>query len=60
MLILFTLQLGDSKDAVRSNVRAILKQISFIFPSTKLFQYIMDGIKSKNSRQRSGFYLINL
>ncbi|XP_008189868.1 protein mini spindles isoform X2 [Acyrthosiphon pisum] len=46
-------KLGDPKDTVRSNVRAILKQIAFIFPNTKMFQYIMDGVKSKNSRQRS-------
>lgn len=53
-LLNIILQLGDPKDTVRSNVRAILKQIAFIFPNTKMFQYIMDGVKSKNSRQRSG------
>ncbi|XP_050528781.1 protein mini spindles-like isoform X2 [Daktulosphaira vitifoliae] len=46
-------KLGDSKDSVREKVRAILKQITFIYPNTKMFQYIMDGVKSKNSRQRS-------
>lgn len=53
-MYLFKLKLGDPKDTVRNNVRAILKQIAFIFPSTKMFVYIMDGVKSKNSRQRSG------
>lgn len=51
---MFTIQLGDPKDVVRNNVRSILKQIAFVFPISKIFQYIMDGIKSKNSRQRSG------
>ncbi|XP_029345564.1 protein mini spindles isoform X2 [Acyrthosiphon pisum] len=46
-------KLGDPKDIVRNNVRAILKQIAFVFPNSKIFQYIMEGIKSKNSRQRS-------
>ncbi|KAL5234313.1 hypothetical protein ACI65C_001723 [Semiaphis heraclei] len=46
-------KLGDPKDVVRNNVRSILKQIAFVFPISKIFQYIMDGIKSKNSRQRS-------
>lgn len=48
------IQLGDSKDIVRNTVRAILKQIAFVYPNSKIFQYIMEGIKSKNSRQRSG------
>lgn len=43
---------------VRNNVRAILVQIALIYPRTKLFQYIMDAVKSKNARQRSGKYLI--
>ncbi|XP_026810117.1 LOW QUALITY PROTEIN: protein mini spindles-like [Rhopalosiphum maidis] len=46
-------KLGDPKDIVRNTVRAILKQIAFVFPNSKIFQYIMEGIKSKNSRQRS-------
>ncbi|XP_050054425.1 protein mini spindles-like isoform X3 [Aphis gossypii] len=45
-------KLGDSKDIVRNTVRAILKQIAFVYPNSKIFQYIMEGIKSKNSRQR--------
>uniref|UniRef100_T1HV74 TOG domain-containing protein n=1 Tax=Rhodnius prolixus TaxID=13249 RepID=T1HV74_RHOPR len=47
------LKFGDSKDSVRNSVRALFKQISNLFPVTKQFVFIMGGIKSKNSRQRS-------
>lgn len=55
-LLIFYFQIGDPKDAVRNNVRALLKQIWSVYPLSKLFVYLMDGIKSKNARQRAGSY----
>ncbi|CAG0884793.1 unnamed protein product [Darwinula stevensoni] len=45
--------MGDPKDAVRSSVRGIMKTISHIYPSTKIFPHVMEGTKSKNARQRA-------
>ncbi|RZF35257.1 hypothetical protein LSTR_LSTR012476 [Laodelphax striatellus] len=47
------LKVGDPKDAVRNSVRALFKQIVLMYPVSKFFTYIMDGLKSKNARQRS-------
>ena len=47
-------QIGDPKDAVRNGVRALFKQIEQVYPSSKLFAYLMEGLKSKNARQRTG------
>ncbi|CAG9764905.1 unnamed protein product [Ceutorhynchus assimilis] len=47
------LKIGDQKDSVRSGVRALLKQISGVFPVSRLSVYIMEGVKTKNSRQRA-------
>lgn len=48
------LQIGDPKDAVRNGVRALFKQIALVYPVSKLFSYVMEGLKSKNARQRTG------
>lgn len=47
------LKVGDPKDAVRHSVRALFKQIGQVYSVTRLFTYIMDGLKSKNARQRT-------
>ncbi|XP_034486256.1 protein mini spindles isoform X2 [Drosophila innubila] len=47
------LKIGDSKDAVRNGVRRVLRQINLLYPFTKVFSYVMDGLKSKNARQRT-------
>lgn len=47
------MQIGDPKDAVRHGVRSLLRLICEIYPYTKVFIYIMDGLKSKNARQRT-------
>lgn len=48
------IQVGDAKDPVRKGVRALFGQLCCIYPPNKLFPHIVDGLKSKNSRQRSG------
>ncbi|XP_030764641.1 protein mini spindles isoform X1 [Sitophilus oryzae] len=47
------LKIGDPKDSVRNGVRALLKQISGVFPVSRLSVYVMEGVKSKNARQRA-------
>ncbi|XP_033322448.2 msps cytoskeleton-associated protein 5 isoform X2 [Megalopta genalis] len=47
------IKIGDPKDAVRNGVRALFKQIALVYPISRLFSYIMEGLKSKNARQRT-------
>lgn len=47
------LKMGDPKDTVRKGVREILKLMCQIYPSSKIFSYIMQGLQTKNSRQRT-------
>lgn len=47
------LKIGDSKDPVRKGVREILKIIGKIYATSKMFSYIMQGLSSKNARQRA-------
>ncbi|KAG8312018.1 hypothetical protein J6590_031481 [Homalodisca vitripennis] len=47
------LKFGDPKDAVRNSVKALLNQIAHIYSNSKIFVHTMDGIKSKNARQRT-------
>lgn len=46
-------KLGDPKDAVRNGVRSLFRQICLTYPYTKVFTCIMEGLKSKNARQRT-------
>lgn len=46
--------MGESKDVVRKDVRAIMGMLCKVYPSSKLFPFLMDGTKSKNSKQRTG------
>ena len=48
------LQVGENKDNVRRDVRQIFKLIYKVYPASKMFTFISDGIKSKNSKQRTG------
>lgn len=47
------IKLGDPKDAVRNGVRTLFRQICLTYPYTKVFTCIMEGLKSKNARQRT-------
>lgn len=47
------IKLGDPKDAVRNGVRSLFRQMCLTYPFTKVFTCIMDGLKSKNARQRT-------
>ncbi|XP_034663855.1 protein mini spindles isoform X2 [Drosophila subobscura] len=47
------LKIGDPKDTVRNGVRRVLRQVLLVHPYGKIFPYVMDGLKSKNARQRT-------
>lgn len=47
------LKVGESKDVVRKDVRAILAMLCKVYAASKVFPFLMDGTKSKNSKQRS-------
>ncbi|KAK7892004.1 hypothetical protein WMY93_023967 [Mugilogobius chulae] len=47
------LKVGESKDVVRKDVRTILGMLCKVYPASKVFPFLMDGTKSKNSKQRA-------
>ena len=53
-----SLQVGENKDNVRRDVRNLFKLIYKVFPVSKMFTFISDGIKSKNSKQRTGKWVL--
>ncbi|XP_055505102.1 cytoskeleton-associated protein 5 isoform X2 [Leucoraja erinacea] len=46
-------KVGESKDVIRKDVRSILNILCKLYPASKMFNLIMDGLKSKNSKQRA-------
>lgn len=49
----FIQKLGDPKETLRVKLRLIIKQFSRVYPSSKLFLFVLKGIDSKNSRTRT-------
>nr|CAD7194945.1 unnamed protein product [Timema douglasi] len=47
------LKIGDPKDLVRNGVKSLFKHIQLVYSATKTFSYVMEGLKSKNARQRT-------
>ncbi|KAM4572719.1 cytoskeleton-associated protein 5 isoform 3-T3 [Odontesthes bonariensis] len=47
------LKVGESKDVVRKDVRTILTMLCKVYPASKVFPFLMEGTKSKNSKQRA-------
>lgn len=52
-LLFYTFQSGDAKDVIRNNVRKIIKQLGGLSVPGKIFPLILDGFKTKNSRQKT-------
>ncbi|VDN07875.1 unnamed protein product [Thelazia callipaeda] len=46
------LKLGEPKDSVRTPVRTIIQLMTELVTPPKIFPLILDGLKTKNSRQR--------
>lgn len=49
----FIVRLGDPKDPIRKGFRTIVKQISQVYAPVKVFNQLVAGLTSKNSRQRA-------
>ncbi|KAJ3104241.1 Microtubule-associated protein, microtubule dynamics during spindle orientation [Phlyctochytrium planicorne] len=49
----FVNKAGDNKETMRAKIRAIFKQICRVYPASKMFGYLLDALKSKNSRTRT-------
>jgi cytoskeleton-associated protein 5 len=49
----FINKLGDPKDPIRKGFRTIIKQISQVYAPVKIFNFLVQGLVSKNSRQRA-------
>ncbi|XP_062513637.1 cytoskeleton-associated protein 5-like isoform X2 [Corticium candelabrum] len=47
------MKVGDPKDVVRKHVRQLLRLMCNVYPSGKMYNFIHDGLKSKNARQRA-------
>ena len=50
----FPKQVGDAKEPIRKGVRNLFREICSFFSPSKLFVFVLDGLKSKNARQRTG------
>lgn len=46
-------KVGDNKESMRTKIRSIMKQICRIYPASKMFNYVMKGVESKNARTRT-------
>lgn len=46
-------KIGDPKDAVKNGVRTSIRKFCRIYPYVKMFAFVMEGLKSKNARQRT-------
>ncbi|TPX57138.1 hypothetical protein PhCBS80983_g04029 [Powellomyces hirtus] len=44
---------GDPKETMRVKIRSILKQLTRVYPASKLFTYLLRGLESKNARTRT-------
>ncbi|KAI4875261.1 hypothetical protein NFI96_023924 [Prochilodus magdalenae] len=51
------LKVGEPKDVVRKDVRSIISLLRRVYPASRVFPFLMDGTKSKNSKQRAETYL---
>ena len=45
--------MGDGKEAMRTKIHSIFRQICRIYPASKIFAFFMEGLKHKNSRTRA-------
>lgn len=50
----FITKLGDPKDPIRKGFRQIIKLMVQVYAPAKVFNFLIVGLVSKNSRQRAG------
>ncbi|CAG0924320.1 unnamed protein product, partial [Notodromas monacha] len=46
-------KVGDPKEPVRNSAKKIIEKIPTMYSAVRLFPFLMEGLKSKNSRQRA-------
>lgn len=46
------MQLGHNIEKVREKMRDLTKLITCVYPASKLFTFILEGLRSKNNRSR--------
>ncbi|EGD82847.1 hypothetical protein PTSG_03479 [Salpingoeca rosetta] len=47
-------KLGDKMENIREDTHAVLRTLPQVYTGNRLFSYLLDGLKSKNARQRTG------
>eukprot|EP00118_Oscarella_pearsei_P028343 m.1928 g.1928 ORF g.1928 m.1928 type:complete len:2015 (+) comp8067_c0_seq1:84-6128(+) len=47
------MKVGDPKDVIRKQVRSLMRRACDIYPAPKVYVHTSEGVKSKNSRQRT-------
>ena len=47
------LKSGESKDSSRPRLRQLFRQLCRIYPASKLFTHLIDGLKAKGAKTRS-------
>ncbi|KAI3638976.1 hypothetical protein MIR68_003474 [Amoeboaphelidium protococcarum] len=46
-------KLGDAKENIRQQSRAIIRKIGILYPASKCIPYLIQALESKNARQRT-------
>ena len=52
-LFVYDGKVGDPKDNVRKDIRSLFKQICKVYPASKMFNQIIEGLKSKNTKTKT-------
>lgn len=47
------MKIGDPKDQIRNSCRTILRHLCKLYPASKLFVFLMNGLATKNAKQRA-------
>lgn len=48
----FVLRAGEMKEPIKNRIRGIYRQLCRVYPASKIFAFLMEGLKSKSSRAR--------
>ncbi|KAG6931921.1 cytoskeleton associated protein 5 [Chelydra serpentina] len=48
------LKMGETKEVLLREVHAVLKRVCLVYPARKMFHFIMEGARSKNTKQQAG------
>lgn len=48
----FVLRAGELKEPIKSRIRGIYRQLCRVYPASKIFAFLMEGLRSKSSRAR--------